>query len=148
MFRSFAGSIPMSHTFFHIALSTFVHMKWFGLSQHRKSVVILTGPLLFSMDVKQKQNWKHLYLPYLTFFLLLLYLKIKKTDHQTTIESPWCKSLVDTMVWGWIQLSEKLKLSQTFLVNILMVYFLCSNWSCKSKGLLIKIKVIKGFSAK
>ena len=45
---------------------------------------------------------------------------------------------IDTMVWERIQL----KMSQTLLINICMVLFE------KDKGLLIKIKVIKGFSAK
>ena len=39
-------------------------------------------------------------------------------------------------------------MSQTLLVKISMVHFLCSNDLEKFKGLLIKIKVIKGFSAK
>ena len=39
------------------------------------------------------------------------------------------------------------KVTVTLLVNIFMVYFLCSEIA-KFKGLFIKIKVIKGFSAK
>ena len=48
------------------------------------------------------------------------------------------------MVWGLIQLSEKLKLSQTFLSTYLWSF----SYLAKIKGLLIKIKVIKGFLAK
>ena len=47
------------------------------------------------------------------------------------------------MVWGCIQLSEKLKLS-----DILSTYLWSISYLAKIKGLLIKIKVIKGFSAK
>ena len=38
-------------------------------------------------------------------------------------------------------------MSQTLLINICMFYFFCSDLA-KFKGLLLKIKVIKGFSAK
>ena len=45
---------------------------------------------------------------------------------------------------GWIPHSEKLKMSQILLVNILIVYFLCSNWSCKNKKFINQFQ-IKGF---
>ena len=48
---------------------------------------------------------------------------------------------IDIMVWGWIQL----KMSQTLLV--LSISYVLTDLA-KFKGLLIKIKVIKDFSAK
>ena len=65
------------------------------------------------MDVKQEINPKAFFLPYLHSFLLLPHLKPQKIDHKTTIRVTQLVQEVgrqiETMVRGWIQLSEKLK---------------------------------------
>ena len=82
------------------------------------------------MDVKQEINPKAFIftLPHSIFIAALSEASEKMTIRVTLVQ----KVGIDTMVWEWVQL----KMSQTLLVN------------AKFKGLFIKIKVIKGFSAK
>ena len=93
-------------------------------------------------DVKQEINQKAFTLLHSFFMLPYNYetSEEEKTDHQTKIE---CFTLMQELgrhlQWseaGYSFLKQR-KMSQTLHVNIFiyvyMVYFLCSNWSCKTQ---------------
>ena len=92
------------------------------------------------MDVKQKSTQRaFIFTLPLSFFIAAL----SEASEKLTIRVILVQEVgIDTMVWGWIQL----KMSQTVLMYGLISY--AQTDLEKVKGLLIKIKVIKGFSAK
>ena len=87
------------------------------------------------MDVKQEINPK-------VYLFTLPHSLSEFSENLTYIRVTLVQEVgIDILVWGWIQL----KMSQILLVWSIS-YVLTD--LAKFKGLLIKIKVIKGFSAK
>ena len=91
------------------------------------------------MDVKQEINTKAFTLPH--SFLLLPYLKPQKNDYKSR---PGARGIY---IHNGLRMYTPKDFTDITYQHIYMAYFLCSD-PAKFKGLLIKIKVIKGFSAK